>query len=228
MVQAPLEQAALQALTTLIQNGTFPNVRNRFERIIHVGHSFGSLLSYALARDHPNLSDGLVLTAFSQNGTFAPFFSLGANFESVTGISTLATRYKAGYFASGNPSAVQTNFFAPGEFDPAVLAVATETGHPVSMGELLTLSGSAAGVNLFTGPVLIITGERDLPFCGGDCFATGDPDLPDIPSISKQLLPKADPFEVFIVPKAGHGLNLEYSNKLSYEKIHEFLIRKGR
>jgi pimeloyl-ACP methyl ester carboxylesterase len=208
----------------MIQNGTFPNVRTRFERIIHVGHSFGSLLSYALARDHPTLSDGLVLTAFSQNGSFAPFFSLGGNFESVSQISTLSTRYKPGYFASGNPSAVQTNFFAPGEFDPAVLDLVTNTQHPVSMGELLTLSGSAAGVNLFTGPVLIITGERDLPFCGGDCFATGNPNLPNIPSISKQFLPKADHFEVFIVPKAGHGLNLEYSHKISYEKIHQFLM----
>jgi len=50
--------------------------------------------------------------------------------------------------------------------------------------------------------------ERDIPYCGGDCLATGDPALPSIPAASKPYFPNAAVFEAFIVPGAGHGLNL--------------------
>lgn len=45
------------------------------------------------------------------------------------------------------------------------------TGQPVTIGELLTIGGGTSGMNPTKAPVLIITGERDLPFCGGDCLA---------------------------------------------------------
>lgn len=41
--------------------------------------------------------------------------------------------------------------------------------------------------------------------------------------VSASLLKKASPFEAFVVPKAGHGLNLEYSWPTTYGKILHFL-----
>lgn len=48
--------------------------------------------------------------------------------------------------------------------------------------------------------------ERDIPFCGGNCLATGNPDLPSIPASSGMIFKNASAFEAYIVPKAGHGL----------------------
>ncbi|KAI4093540.1 MAG: hypothetical protein LQ344_002766 [Seirophora lacunosa] len=72
VLQAPAEMSALYELTMMLRNGTLPSVPHAFTKIVHVGHSFGSALSYLLAIMHPAASDGLILTGFSQNGTFLP------------------------------------------------------------------------------------------------------------------------------------------------------------
>jgi len=229
-IQSFLEIAALKAITRKARSQQLPGTAggHHFDKVVHVGHSFGSIQSYALARDEPSLSDGLVLTGFSANGTFLPFFQLGGNFVSVTTVPAVSKQYEPGYLAAGNPSAVQTNFFAPGAYDPEALDFAYKTGHPVTVGELFTIVGAAAGVNMFPGPVLVITGERDVPFCGGDCLNTrGNPSLTSIPAGLKDAFPASRHFETFIVPGAGHGLNFEYSKDITYQHIAQFLVVSG-
>ena len=79
-IQAPLEIAALKALTDMFRAGSFPGVPRAFKKIVHVGHSFGSFQTYALASMYPDISDGIVLTGFSLNATFVPYFGAGGNF----------------------------------------------------------------------------------------------------------------------------------------------------
>ena len=225
-IQAFLEIAALKALTKLARSQQVPGVSASFEKFVHVGHSFGSIQSFALGRDEPTLSDGLILTGFSTNATFLPFFELGGNFVSATTIPALASEYVAGYLGGGDESAAQTNFFSPGMFDPAILTFAASTSQPVTIGELLSIGGAGSGPSTFTGPVLVITGERDVPFCGGDCLATGGVGS-SIPAAAQKALPDASPFEAFIVPAAGHGLNLEYSHETTYQHISQFLVGNG-
>lgn len=98
-----------------------------------------------------------MLTGFSQNSNFIPYFVLGDNFVSANTIAVLA-KYPAGYLAAGSVSGAQTCFFAPGQFDPSVLRVAASTGQPVTVGELLTLGGPSSTKNAFQGPVFVVTG----------------------------------------------------------------------
>ncbi|KIV88399.1 hypothetical protein PV10_08085 [Exophiala mesophila] len=227
-IQAALEIAALKELTRLARNQQIQGIGDQFQSVVHVGHSFGSVQTYALARDEPNLSDGLILTGFSQNGTFLPFFQLGGNFVAVSSNQVLASQYVAGYLAAGNPSAVQANFFSPGQFDPDILSLAAQTGQPVTVGELLTIGGATYGNSTFQGPVLVVTGERDVPFCGGDCRATGDDsNNATIIDAVEEYFPNATVFEAFLVPSAGHGLNLEYSHNTTYQYIAQFLQTNG-
>lgn len=156
-IQSTLEIAALKALTLMLRHGQIPGVGCAFSKVVHVGHSFGSIQSYSLTVTDPELSDGLVLTGFSQDPRFLPYFGYGGNFVVANTIPALA-QYPAGYLAGGDVSAAQTNFFAPGEFDPDILNVAASTSQPVTVGEMLTIGGSTALVNHFEGPVLIITG----------------------------------------------------------------------
>ena len=44
-------------------------------------HSFGSAQTYALVNMYPTISDGIVLTGFSMNGSFVGLFGAGSNFE---------------------------------------------------------------------------------------------------------------------------------------------------
>lgn len=155
-IQAYLEVAALAYLTNYLKSGECPEIGYKPEKVVHVGHSFGSEHTYLLTAMYPNISDGIALTGFSQNGSFVPFFELGGNFVDAptAGLSS----YAHGYLAAGDPSAVQTNFFAPGEFDPNILTFAYSTGQPVTVGELLTIGGETGSTNTFAGPVIIVTG----------------------------------------------------------------------
>ena len=72
VVQAPAELSAIYQLTMMLRNGTLPQVPHAFDKIVHVGHSFGSVLSFELAAMYPTASDALILTGFSLNGSFIP------------------------------------------------------------------------------------------------------------------------------------------------------------
>ena len=80
-IQSYLEIAATVQLTQMLRNGTFPGVNHTFEKVVHVGHSFGSAQTYALASMYPNITDGIILTGFSMNSSFVNLFASGANFQ---------------------------------------------------------------------------------------------------------------------------------------------------
>ena len=153
-IQIFLEIAALKELTQQVKAG---GCGPKFKKIVHVGHSFGSAITFALTNMYPTISDAIVLTGFSQVSSFFGLFALGGNFAPVKVIPTLKDQYVEGYVAAKTSIGVQSNFFAPGDFDPKVLDVATKTGQPAAVGEILTLA-SAGSTSDFGGPVLIITG----------------------------------------------------------------------
>lgn len=204
-----------------------------------MGHSYGSILSYALVQDHPTgLSDGIVLTGFGQNsGNDSTYFTYGGNFVLARNASMSLSSYPAGYMASGDRTGVQTNFFAPDNFDPAVLQATYVTTQPVTVGELMTLGSGAVGNNTFGGPVLVITGgkmqlfspiySRSIPYEKNPslsqvlttydrvpdrdipfCGGNCNSTKPAIPYQSKQYFTNANSFDAVVVPNSGHGLNL--------------------
>ena len=99
-IQSFLEVAALAELTLMLRNGKFPKVNQGFKKVTHVGyvlgsqaqarngltylfdsHSFGSAQTYSLVSMYPTISDGIVLTGFSMNGSFVGLFGAGADFQ---------------------------------------------------------------------------------------------------------------------------------------------------
>lgn len=74
VIQAPAELSALQQVNMMLRKGTLPSVPHAFTKIVSVGHSFGSGLSYALAAMDPTATDALILTGFSANTTYFPLW----------------------------------------------------------------------------------------------------------------------------------------------------------
>ena len=159
-------------------------------------------------------------------------------------------QYASGYLTNADASANQFNFFLPGYFDPEILQYSEKTKQPIAPGEILT-SGAGLSLSNFQGPVLVITGcksiesrtillplrianlasiiANDLPFCGGDCFATGNPSLPSIPAAMIKAFPKIKPekFAAYIQPNMGHSINLHYNATGAYMVINGFLKKQG-
>ena len=106
-----------------------------------------------------------------------------------------------------------------------MLVFAEQSKKPVAVGELMT-SASVPMQSGFTGPVLIITGSHDVPFCGGDCLSTGGA-AASIPAQGKMAFPEAKAFEAYVQPETGHGLNMHYNATGAYDYIVGFLGGNG-
>ncbi|KAJ0158666.1 hypothetical protein CTA2_11111 [Colletotrichum tanaceti] len=225
-VEHDLQVAALKALTQNLRAATVPGITRSFPKIVHVGHGFGAAQTYALTVDNKQgeLSDGIVLTGFSHNASFIPHFLLGGGFVKANSLPALV-QYDDGYVAPATVGGVQVNFFAPEAFDPEILRAAHEGVRPAAMGELLTLGGCTGTSSSFTGPVLVITGDRDLPYCGGNCSATGAHGIRSILDTSANFMKVARPFESAVVAGAGHALALHKSHAETTKTIHEFLTK---
>lgn len=85
----------------------------------------------------------------------------------------------------------------------------------MTVGEALGL-GSLVATNDFAGPVLVIDGDSDLPYCGFDSVNTGNSALPNIGAALTKKFPKTSSFESYIQPNTGHGLNLQYNATAGY------------
>ena len=69
-----------------------------------------------------------------------------------------------------------------------------------------------------------MTGERDVPFCGGNCLVPSG-GFDSIPAAAAATLPHARNFTAVVVPGAGHGLNFEYGHGFVYGTVNEYLAK---
>ena len=269
-VQTQAEVEALNVVTTKLRTGDIDGIDCPYQKVIHVGHSFGSVQSYWLSALYPNNTDGVVLTGYSaasqffasNEGVYQLAAQYGASQDIVpvlqkaldaTGVDLSSQEvwnivastevldlisgynktvppplnYQPGYLVSADLTNLQYLFLFPGMYDVALAVMAEQTKQPVTVGELLTIS-SAPMMSPFTGPVFVITGEYDVPFCGGNCYGTV-PNItaPNIPVGVKATYPKASVFEAYIQPNTGHGLTSAYNATAGYQIIQDFLAKNG-
>ena len=198
-IQAPLEVNALEVLTKMLKRGQIDGLPSSFDTVVLGGHSYGSQHTYALTAMQPSIADCILLQGWSQNGSFPGIFDFGGDYIIANTLPQLANYdYPDGYIVNGGPEGIQADFLAPGGFDPGMLAFLNKHRQPIAVGE--RLSGGfdeAALINPFAGAVHVITGERDIPFCGGNCLAppTG---YSNIPAAAIKSFPNAEDFKVTI------------------------------
>ncbi|KAI4703293.1 hypothetical protein J4E81_002171 [Alternaria sp. BMP 2799] len=290
-IQAQAEVEALNSVTTQLREGKIPEISCAYEKVIHVGHSFGSVQSYWLSALYPENTDGVILTGFSVAGQFLAYITAGWNLHSarlnqplrfgnasndviekiaseydlsdnivgslqkilaaagvdltsdevwnelattevldlINGYNKTVTQYDypSGYMAHSDLTALQYAFLQPGNYDVGLALVAEKTKQPVTTGELLTIGGSPSS-SPFTGPVLVITGETDVPFCGGNCYGQlMGSNASNIPEGVAMAYPNASAFESYIQPNTGHGLNFHYNATAGYQVMQDFLASNG-
>jgi pimeloyl-ACP methyl ester carboxylesterase len=222
-IQAFLEVEALAQLTRMVRNGKMCHIKTP-TKIVHVGHSFGSAQTVALSAMYPNLSDALVLTGYSTSADYMPMFLSGANFQQAR-LNGKNRDYTAGYLTTGDIGSNVYLFFYPPHFDTGLLKFAEDNKQPMTIGELLTITGLPAKSN-FTGPVYVIDGANDVAFCGGDCLNAGGK-AASIPAGVNMIFPLASAFSAYVHPNTGHAINLHYNATGAYKQINDFLGAHG-
>lgn len=223
-VQAPLERAIAIELIAQLRAGAYGGIA--FQKVVGVGHSFGSIITQAVTASSPSSLDGAVLTGFTANSSGLPAFISGSNLA----IASLNNPYRfdslsSGYLVSGSAISNQIDFFhAPG-FDPLILAAAEAQKGTVTLGEFFSLGAVGGVASNYTGAIAVVNAAYDLPFCSGNC--TYPTNLGD--AVIPALYPRANGTSgnTYVQPDAGHGLNLHYSAVEGYAFIQDFVKRSG-
>lgn len=217
VVQSFLEISILHSLNKKLRAGALSNTK--YTNIIGVGHSFGSLIMSAVAKSFPADFNAVVLTGYSINTTNSDQFTSSLNYLRANVLPRFAD-LPDGYVTPRSLYGMQYSFFAYPNFNPLVLAKAFLTAQTQTLGEQFTPSAFAGVATNFTGPVFIANGQKDIVFCDGNC------EYPrNIPAESLQhVFPNAaNTSSVFILPNAGHGLNLHLNANLAFAAIQNWI-----
>ncbi|OCT52486.1 hypothetical protein CLCR_10360 [Cladophialophora carrionii] len=223
-IQGFVEVAVLVGLTTLVRAGNVTQVPVP-QKVIHVGHSWGSELSVGLAAVAPGLSDGVVLTGYSALSQYTAFFIANTAFRLANQNQPRRfppSRYSSGFLTWPDKSGNQFSFLEYPYFDPAVLDRAEATKYPFTVGEFLSASTLPVAAPSFPGPVLYVAAQSDLIFCASNCTGLFGPD-----SVAVQGFNGSGSVETYIQPNVGHGINLHHNATGAYNVILDWAERHG-
>jgi pimeloyl-ACP methyl ester carboxylesterase len=155
-VQVPTELAILVELTKLLKDGKISPKIPKPKKIVHVGHSYGSMLTNALVAIAPDLSDGIILTGFSHVYTYQRWFAISTGFHlASTNQPARFSNLSTGYLTWGDKYYNQYSFLKYPYFDPAVLDKAEAGKQPFTVGQLLTFILAPVSAPGFAKPVLV-------------------------------------------------------------------------
>ena len=223
-VQTPIELEILHELASMLRGGKLSGIS--FSKIVGAGHSFGSILTQGLTSAYPRDIDAAILTGFSVYQGAMPTFLLALNLD----IASQNQPYRFsglsnGYLVSGTATSLQLGFFKAPGFDPNILWLAEATKGSVTFGELFSTSAISKPAKSFAGPVAVVDGENDLPFCFGNCSYPSNLAEKVFPMLYPNL--PSSKTGTYLAASAGHGLNLHYSAIEAYYYIQNFLKKQG-
>lgn len=229
-VQTATHVEIVRQITMAAKNGSLPSVNKTYARTVHVGHSYGSIITNGLVGKYPNATDGIVLTGYSVNSTWVPqtFSAFSPRIAAVdvpSRFNTSTSRLNNTYLTWADIYNNQLAFFYGG-YNQSVLQLDEQRKQPVTYGEIITLGQGSVPSN-FTGPVQVVTGADDFIFCGGDCLATNGTNLTSIPAQVTALFPAASNFSTYLPANTGHAVQLHNSNMNATLEILSFLKANG-
>lgn len=241
-VQLQAEVEILRAITEIVRSGKlsryvssthWPKASISFDKIIHVGHSLGSVTTYGLTSLYPSLSDAAVLTGFLLNKEVFEQRDTARYLEyAAENDPKLFADFGSGYVVTSTKSGLNIGFFSArantttsmGGFEPRLLDYAFATRQPTGIVEnlsLVTLYAENPTAPEFTGPVQFVVGEFDFVVCLGDCKGTYNTTMVD------EMYPKAKNVDVHLQPGTGHALPFHHGARRGFEGTFDWLESNG-
>ena len=178
IVQLPLQVEILKELTIMSRSGSLAAMANpqfsngitcpSFSKVVHVGHSLGSVRTGGLLSSYPDLSDGAIETGFIVNQYSSVYkqASWGWQFAPENDPHRFGDR-GSGYIVPGTASSMQQSFLsnAGGVLDPKMVDYAHEIKQPATVGVFMsTVAVAGRPAPDFRGPLQVCCVE-----CLFDC-----------------------------------------------------------
>lgn len=198
----------IHQLVQKLRGGTIGN--HAFEKVILVGHSFGSTSSLIAAATYRDV-DAIILTGFAHQNTLDALIQLSKLYPAQLDPRFISARLPLGYLTT-QPGARTGIFFDVGSSEVPVRQLDDILKQTATTGELATLTAALdPSISLsLTIPVMLAIGERDALFCS-NALSCAD---------KATFLARENPYfgsyaclETFVLPKAGHGMNLHSAAK---------------
>lgn len=204
-----------------LRGGTFGA---SFDKIIQLGHSFGSLISVAGASIYPDDIDGLVLTGFTHQATQQAVEGTQAHvYPAFLDPKFAGSGLDSTYFTT-MPGSRNILFFNPSFTEPGVLAADEAEKDIMTLGLILDiprhLSTESLAVEV---PVYMIMGTDDFFYCGEqvDCEHNDNQSFHGYESgfFNTDL-------ETKLIPHVGHSLFQHKNSLLVYALVNDWIFRK--
>lgn len=220
VVQGPTEVGILTSVAKMVKN-TNKIGGKKWKKTVLVGHSYGSVQSNAVSQASPELIDGLVLTGFSA-------YSMGLPFYLVSTVYTMAKmvfpdRFGSApdsYLVTGTLFSGQQNFAFPKYVTDGANMLQRETEQPVTQGSLFTIGALSGPAKSFTGPVQVITPDKDFIFALSAGIQNG---MSLAQEAATMLYPASKNATGYVPPNTGHGINFHSTAKGIYRETLAFL-----
>ncbi|KAI1140524.1 hypothetical protein F5Y05DRAFT_424381 [Hypoxylon sp. FL0543] len=237
-VQVATEIEILAQITSMVRNKTLlssakvvsttdnvtvsePNPKH----IVHVGHSYGSLLITGLLNQHGDMTDAALLTGFLPNSTQINAVPVAAFEHDFAPISDPVRfgKFSSGYIVLTSLNTLQKVYFTKATLEPELLNFTEEIKQPEAVA--LYASGGQAYVQrgpAYKGPVQLIAGEFDYVNCKGDCKGTYTEE-----SIKNSTYPTASDVTVYLQPDTAHALTVAKNASALFEVMFSYLDKHG-
>ncbi|KAL8848315.1 MAG: hypothetical protein Q9221_006669 [Calogaya cf. arnoldii] len=221
-------QAALQVEIAhqLIQGLRKVRVQGKIiEKVVGVGHSAGSALTLGVVGKYLRDFDGLVFTGISASVDSVGLAQIAFNL--LPAPLDPSGRFKGldtGYLTQAAVAqAFQFPFYRYPEYDGKIFQRQFETRQTTVFGELLTFGSVVAPQPSFKGPVDVVLGQYDYPFCGGNCSHPID----QAQTFVNALFPASGSKGAYLQPRAGHLVAQHYTAAQGFAHSLTFLKHSG-
>ncbi len=180
------------------------NFRDDYDKIVVVGHSFGSLYVAAAASTYPDLADGIALTGYAHD--FTPEAAASNSFWPAVADPAFQGQTLPNYLTTIPGTRAASSFYSP-LIDPGLVAYDEQTKDVVPVGLLEVPRLFSNETTNITADVLVLNGAEDFIFCGNsiDCS-----DEDNLQAYESQFFTNAASFDARTLNVAGHALNLHY------------------
>jgi pimeloyl-ACP methyl ester carboxylesterase len=211
----------LAQINQALRNGNIQGVK--FDRIINVGHSFGSFGPIVNAVSQYGGVDGVILTGFLHNVNTEYANSALNSFYSAQLDPVLSNQNLPDGYLTTLPGTRGSLYYNESNTDPQVIALDEQIKSTLTTSELASLasavlSDSSKQIKV---PTLLAIGEKDNPFCTGSiCDSVENVIAFEAPFYS----PEAQ-LQAYVLPNAGHDINLSLNAALWYSAARQWSDR---
>lgn len=231
VVQFPASAEVSNAVAQLAKQGASPLPR-AFDKVIYVGHSFGSIIGNVMNAKYPDTVDATILTGWTDNFVVngIPVALLMLTLPAQVVEPARFGHLPVGYLEVTSEPGDINAFFYKGTYDPQIQVYDFTHRGTLSLGEILTFPFVTTAAPNYKKPVFVITGKQDNIFCNptvGLLPANCGTGPLNMLATSKPLYPAASIYDWYVLPNAGHCWQIHYAAQEGFKASHDWLASIG-